>query len=437
MATTSQKHLISRWQRPFFIIWVGQAFSLLGSSLAGFALVWWLTDTSGLATVLAFGTLMQILPQIILGPILGALVDRWNRRLVMLASDSTIAIFSLGLASLLFLERGQVWHIYAILFVRALCGVFHLLAMQASTPLMVPEEQLGRVAGVNQTLQGAMNILTPVLGALLLGLIPIQYILLIDVGTALLAVVPLIFIPIPHPTHSMSASIDGEPGEPTSFGQELKSGLVYVWNWPGLRGLILMATISNFMTIPAMSFIPLVVTKNFGLGVLEVGWMGTVQGIGLLVGGILLTAWGGFKKKMLTVLPAVMLMGVGLAQIGLAPANLFVIALAGNLIFATMRPIIDGSTFAMLQAIIPPEKQGRVLSIILSGSASSAFGGLLIAGPIVDATSLRLWFVLAGVVAIIIGLSGFFIPAIFSLEDRRNLEISGNVLVGSPERKFS
>jgi DHA3 family macrolide efflux protein-like MFS transporter len=431
MDTTSQINHSTRWQRLFFTIWIGQACSLLGSSLAGFALVWWLTDTTGSASVLAVGTLVQILPQIIFGPILGALVDRWDRRIVMLISDITIAIFSLGLAGLYYFDKTQIWHIYVIIFVRALSGVFHLLAMQASTPLMVPEKQLGRVAGMNQTLQGAMNIMAPVLGALLLGLIPIQYILLIDVGTALLAILPLFFIRIPKPTRSMPASIDGGPAEPTSFGQELKYGLAYVWNWPGLRGLILMATIANFMTIPAMSFIPLVVTKNFGLGVLEVGWMGTVQGIGLLVGGLLLAAWGGFKKKILTVLPAVMLMGVGLTLIGLAPGNLFMVALAGNLIFALMRPIIDGSTFAMLQAIIPAEKQGRVLSIILSGSAASAFGGLLIAGPVVDATSLRLWFILAGAVAIMIGLCGFFIPSVIFIEDRRTLEISGNVLVGS------
>jgi DHA3 family macrolide efflux protein-like MFS transporter len=411
----------ARWQGPFFAIWGGQAFSLLGSSLAGFALVWWLTDTTGSATILAVGTLVQILPQILLGPILGALVDRWNRRKVMIAADSSIALFSLGLAVSFCLGQAQVWQVYGIIFVRALGGIFHLLAMQASTPLMVPEKHLGRVAGMNQTLQGGMNILGPVLGALLLGLISIPGVLLIDVGTALLAVLPLIFIPIPQPARVKPAVAEGQAADARSFGAELREGWRYVWNWPGLRALILMATISNFMTIPAMSFIPLVVTRHFGLGVLEVGWMGTAQGIGLLAGGLLLAAWGGFKKRMLTILPAVLVMGCGLAGIGLAPKNFFTAALLGNLIFAFMRPIIDGSLFAMLQSIVSPEKQGRVLSIVLSGSAASAFGGLLIAGPVVDATSLPLWFVLAGAVAILIGLAGFFIPAVFRLEECRTI----------------
>jgi DHA3 family macrolide efflux protein-like MFS transporter len=232
----------------------------------------------------------------------------------------------------------------------------------------------------------------------------------------------LFFIPIPQPVRIAPSSADGQTAPGSSFIQELQDGLQYVWRWPGLRNLILMATIANFMTIPAMSFIPLVVTRQFGLGVLEVGWMGTAQGVGLLAGGLLLAAWGGFKKRMLTALPAVVLMGIGLVMIGLSPKNLFSIALLGNLVFAFMRPIIDGSIFAILQAIIPPDKQGRVLSIILSGSAASAFGGLLIAGPVVDATSLPLWFVLAGSVSIAVGLTGFLIPSVIHLEQKKEAQ---------------
>jgi MFS transporter, DHA3 family, macrolide efflux protein len=411
---------LANWKRSFFTIWGGQAFSLLGSSLAGFALVWWLTSTTGSATVLAFGTLMQVLPQILLGPLLGALVDRWNRRQVMIVSDSVIAAFSLGLALLFWQGKAAFWHVYIILFVRAV-GVFHLLAMQASTPLMVPEKHLGRVAGANQTLQGVMNIVAPALGAVLLGIFPIHVVLLIDVGTALLAILPLFVILIPQPTPTI-ADVPEEmeqavavPGR-ASLGQEMSEGLQFVWGWPGLRAIILLAMISNLMTIPAMSFLPLMVTRHFGGGVLEVGWMSTVQGAGLLCGGLLLAIWGGFKKRILTILPAVIVMGLGLGSIGLAPANLFMLGLAGNFIFCLMRPVIDGSMFAILQSIIPPEKQGRVLSIVLSGSATSALLGLLVAGPVVDATSLPLWFILSGSVSAAVGIGGFLLPSVMGIE---------------------
>ena len=142
------------------------------------------------------------------------------------------------------------------------------------------------------------------------------------------------------------------------------------------------------------------------------------QWLGLLGGGLLLGAWGGFNRRILTILPAVILMGCGLILLGLAPARLFPLGLAGNLIFCFMRPIIDGSLFAMLQSVVPSEKQGRVLSIILSGSAASSLLGLLIAGPLVDATSLPLWFLLAGLVSAAVGASGFLIPAVLTIESQ-------------------
>jgi DHA3 family macrolide efflux protein-like MFS transporter len=411
----------ANWARPFFTIWIGQAFSLLGSSLAGFALVWWLTSTTGSATILAIGTLMQVLPQIVLGPLLGALVDRWNRRLVLLVSDSVIAAFSFGLVLLFWLGKTAFWHVYIVLFVRAVGGVFHLLAMQASTPLMVPGKHLGRVAGANQTLQGVTNIVAPALSAVLLGILPIQGVLIIDVGTALLAVLPLFFIAIPQPVFTIAAGPEHSVTIPeqASLGQELREGLRFVWGWAGLRTIILLAMISNLMTIPAMSFLPLMVTKYFGGGVLEVGWMSTVQGAGLLCGGLLLTIWGGFKERILTILPAVIVMGLGLGGIGLAPSNLFMLGLVGNFIFCLMRPVIDGSMFAFLQSIIPPEKQGRVLSIVLSGSAASALLGLLVAGPVVDATSLPLWFILSGMISVAVGISGFLLPSVIGIEQGR------------------
>jgi DHA3 family macrolide efflux protein-like MFS transporter len=407
----------SRWKRPFFSIWTGQAFSLLGSSLAGFALVWWLTSTTGSATILAMGTLMQVLPQILLGPLMGALVDRWDRRLVMITADGLIALFSLSLAVLFMLGIAAFWHVYIILFVRAVGGVFHLLTMQASTPLMVPEKHLGRVAGVNQTLQGAMNILAPVLGALLLGILPIQGVLMIDVGTAALAILPLCFIPIPKPEQS-SVAADGEAQAVSSLGTEVRAGFRYAWNWPGLRNLIIMVTIANLFGIPAMSFIPLLVTRHFGLGVMQVGWMGTAEGVGVLCGGLLLSIWGGFHKRIHTIILGAFLQGVGLLAIGLAPANSFLLALAGNLVWTLTRPILDGTIFTMVQTVVPPNLQGRVFSIMLSGAGASSLLGLSLAGPIVDRTGVPFWYLLTGSVVIMVSAFGLFLPSVMKIENK-------------------
>ena len=126
----------TNWKRPFFLIWTGQAISLLGSSLVQFALIWWLTKQTGSAAVLATATLVAILPTVFLGPFAGALVDRWSRRVVMIVSDACVALATLILVVLFWLGIAQPWHIYVILFFRSLTGVFQGPAMLASTSLM-------------------------------------------------------------------------------------------------------------------------------------------------------------------------------------------------------------------------------------------------------------------------------------------------------------
>jgi DHA3 family macrolide efflux protein-like MFS transporter len=142
------------WAPRFFIIWTGQAFSLVGSALAQFALVWWLTRRTGFATILATSSLVALLPQILLGPFVGALVDRWNRRLIMIVADTAIAAATGVLLCLFAAGIVEVWHIYLILFARSLGGAFHYPAMSSSTSLMVPGRHLTRVSGLNQLLQG-------------------------------------------------------------------------------------------------------------------------------------------------------------------------------------------------------------------------------------------------------------------------------------------
>src|SRR5574341_1229164 len=124
---------------PFGVLWAGQAISLFGSSLVQFALVWWLTQTTRSATVLAMATLVAVLPNVLLGPVAGVLVDRWNRRVIMIVADALVALATLVLAVLFLVGAAQVWHVYVILFFRAVAGIFHSTAMQTSTSLMVPD----------------------------------------------------------------------------------------------------------------------------------------------------------------------------------------------------------------------------------------------------------------------------------------------------------
>jgi DHA3 family macrolide efflux protein-like MFS transporter len=412
----------SKWQIPFFTIWTGQAFSLLGSMLVHFALVWWLTQKTGSATVLAIGTLIGLLPGIVLGPIVGALVDRWNRRVVMIVADGVIALATVVLAFLFAFNAVQVWHIYVLLFIRALGGGFHWPAMQASTSLMVPEQQLSRVSGLNQALNGLMNIMSPPLGAFLMGILPLQAILAIDVGTAALAIVSLFFVPIPQPARRPAAAdAEGgaEKGKP-SVWTELGDGLRYVRNWPGLLVVILLGALGNLLFNPAFSLLPILVTDHFDGGALELGWIEAAGGIGIVLGGLILSAWGGFKRRILTTLMGFVGIGAGILLMGLAPASAYWLALAAIFIVGMSISMTDGPLMAVIQAEVAPEMQGRVFTLLISAVKVASPLSLVIAGPVADWLGVRVWYWIAGVGCLLLGGWAFSIRAVVNLENNNN-----------------
>ena len=404
------------WAPRFFTIWTGQAFSLLGSQLVSFAVIWWLTQTTGSATVLATASLVGLLPQVILGPFTGTLVDRWSRRLTMIVADSLIALATVGLAILFALGHVQIWQVYALLFVRSVCGGFHWPAMQASTTLMVPKEHLSRVQGLNQMLNGGMSIASAPLGALLLVWLPMQGILAIDVVTAMLAVIPLFFFQVPQPEVQLQPN--GQPK--TSYWQDFRAGFRYVWGWPGLMLIGIMATVINFLLTPAFSLLPILVTRHFNGQAIQLATLESFSGIGFIVGGLILSAWGGFKRRILTSLSGLFAMGIGCFVMGILPPNAFVLAVATMLFLGIINPIVNGPLLAAVQAVVAPEMQGRVFTLINTMAGAMSPIGLMIAGPIADKLGVQTWFIIGGVVTGLMGLVGFFVPAVMHFEDGRN-----------------
>ena len=405
--TTQQK-----WQTRFFTIWFGQAFSVLGSHLVGFAFVWYLTEETGSATILTIGTLVQVLPMVFISPIAGALVDRWNRKMVMAVFDSITALFTLFVAILFAMDNAQIWHIFLAMFVRSTCGQFQWAAMTASTSLMVPKKHLSRIAGANQTLQGAMNIIGPALGAFLIETLPIQATLYIDVITAFLAVGPLLLFKIPQPMRNGTSASANKDGKSTLW-QDLGEGWRYVVGWPSLIGILFLSMLINFLINPAFSLLPLVVTDHFNKGAYEYGLMNSTFGVGIIVGGLVLSSWGGFKNKLLTSLIALSLSGIALTFVGFAPANMYLLALTGVTLFGFLNPLINGPFFAAIQAKVEPEIQGRVFSLITAGASLAQPLGLAIAGPVADATNNQLWFMVGGILTSLAGVSSIiFFPSL-------------------------
>ncbi len=402
----------AKWKAPFFTIWTGQQLSLLGSQAAQFALVWWLTTTTGSATVLATATTVALIPQILLGPLAGAYVDRWNRRIVMLLSDSFIALVSLWLAYMFWSGAMQVWHVYIVMLARSLGDVFQWPAMAASTSLMVPEKHLTRVAGMNQTLKGLLIIVGSPLGALLLSLIPLHGVMLVDLGTALFAVAPLLFIAIPQPVRS-----GGEGSKRPSIWSDLREGFFYLRGWPGAMALIIGALIFKIALTPAFSLVPLLVRSHFGGGAPQLALLDSSVGIGILLGGLALSVWGGFKRKVYTLLMGIIGIGIGVTITGFLPANMFFAAIGSVFVIGLTIPMADGPIMAIFQTTVAPEMQGRVFALLGSLISLSSPLGLAVAGPVSDWLGVQVWFVIAGILCITVGLIGFLIPAIVHIEE--------------------
>jgi DHA3 family macrolide efflux protein-like MFS transporter len=408
--------------KPFLTLWSGQAISLFGSQLVQFALIWWLTQETGSATVLAMAALVGLIPQVVLGPFVGVLVDRWNRRVVMLAADGMVALATVVLALLFWSGGVQIWQVFVILFVRALAGAFHWPAMQASVVLMVQERHLTRVQGLNQMMQGALNIVSAPVGALLLSVLPVQGVLAIDVVTAVIAITILFFINVPQPENHRAQSAKTLREFNREFTQDLKAGLRYVWSWPALMIIMVMAMIINLLLNPAFSLLPLLVTEHFGGDALQLGLLESMFGLGLVVGGILLGIWGGFKRKAATSMCGLIGMGLACLVVGFTPPTMFYLAVAGAFVIGYMNSFVNGPLFAILQTVVAPEMQGRVFTLIGSLSGLMSPIGLIIAGPVADVFGVPSWFVIGGVATMLMGITGFFIPAIMNIEEERQHE---------------
>lgn len=402
--------LESRTMRPFLILWSGQSLSLIGTQAVQFALIWWLTETSGSATILATATLLALLPPVILGPVIGALIDRWNRKTIMLAADGFAAAASLVLAWMFATGIAGVPHVLALVLLRSLAAAFHAPAMIASTTLMVPEQHLTRVQGLNQSMQGLLTIVAAPLGALLLATFSMTGVMMVDVITALIAIVPLAAIRVPRPPRSVAH-------ERTSVWTETVAGFRYLMQRRAHRTLIVMSTVINALLVPAFSLLPLFVLQRLNGGAAEFGWLTSSLGVGLVVGGIALSAWGGFRKRIVTTLAGMIGLGLAAAAVGLTPASSFWWMLVSMVCVGLIVPIVNGPVYAILQATIAPDHQGRVFSLVGSLATGMAPLGLVVAAPVAEAVGVGAWFIAGGIVCVAMGLAGFFVPALMAIEE--------------------
>jgi len=249
---------------------------------------------------------------------------------------------------------------------------------------------------------------------MLLEMVPTQSVLAIDVVTALIAVLPLLVIAIPQPARRATSTAG-----PSSYWGDLREGLRYVVRWPGLLGVILLAMMLNFWLSPSSSLTPLVVTRVFGKGAVELGWTRAAHGVGIIIGGLVLSVWGASRRRMVTSFCGIVGIGLGVIVFGVAPATQFWLLLAASFLLGLASVIANGPLFAIFQSAVAPQVQGRVFSLIGAGSAAMMPLSLLIAGPLADRVGVRFWYILGGTITIAVTLAASRIPAIMNIEQNR------------------
>ncbi len=327
----------------------------------------------------------------------------------MILADLSISLITLVLVVLFLTNTIQVWQIYIALVLRAIGQSFHFPAMQAVVPMIVPEQNLSRAAGLTQTLQGVINIAGPPVGAMLLGLLPMQGVLLLDIITAIIAVGCLLPIFIPQPVRNASTV-------KTSVKIEMMEGFRYLRDRGGIKALIVLSAVVTFFLIPAFTLLPILVSRHLNGEVLKLGWLNSAFGVGMIAGGLILGAWGGFKRRIVTCLSGVILAGVATVGIGFTSMTLFLLGVAGSVLVGAGISFASAPIMASLQASVAKDMQGRVFALFGSISSIITPLGLAISGPIADAIGIRMLFYIAGAAVLLIGIAGFFIPSLMNLE---------------------
>jgi len=374
MSDTSVSLQPSTGMRTFTTVWLGQLISVIGTGLTAFSLSLWVYDRTKSITTFALVLLCSALPEILVAPFAGLLVDRLNRRLVMIISDSLSAMTTLALALLLFSDQIAIWHVYVIVLLNATFNTCHGLAYSSIAPLLVPKEQLGRASGMVEFAQALAQLIAPILAGSLFALIGLQGVLLIDMVSFLVALSMLLVVSVPRQPRAADSGAGG------TFLRDILYGWRYTWERSGLLVLLLYLATANFLIEVAYVLLTPLVRSFASTTVL--GTILSVGGIGYLVGSVLLSLWKNPRRRMPVILGAVVVAGLAISLIGLLPNPLLVGA--GVFLAFCGLATAAGSSQVIWQTKVPLEVQGRVFAFRRMFLASAVPLSYLIAGPLAE-----------------------------------------------------
>ncbi|NLP44849.1 MAG: MFS transporter [Peptococcaceae bacterium] len=371
---------------------ISQNVSLFGSSVVGFAIIWYITLETSSGFWLMMSTICAMLPQVVVSLWGGVWADRHNRKYLIMLADAFIALATLGLAIAFWAGFQHLELLLAVAAVRSIGGGIQAPAVNAIFPQLVPREKLTRVQGINQTLNSVLLLLSPAVGGIILGSLSIVWAFLLDVVTAALAIIIFSFIKVEKIQRTATA---------TSLFTELRQGIAYTFGHPILRGIIICCACSFFLITPAAILTPLLVERSFGSDVWRLTANEVVWTFGSLIGGIFVSLHGNFKNKIRTIALCLVAFGVTFGLLGLA--GNFVIYLIIMGIAGFFMPMIATAQTVLIQETAEPGMLGRVFSIVQIIAASSMPIAILFFGPLADVISVEAILIVSGVFLALVG----------------------------------
>jgi MFS family permease len=421
--------------RAFVIVWFGQVVSLFGTAMSAFALTIWAWQVTGSAQALALVGFFSFAPTVIMSPLAGVLIDRWNRKLVMALSDlaaglATIVVFALYLSG-----RLEIWHLYVTGAFTGIFQAFQWPAYSAAISTMLPKSQYARANGMISLADMSSGVAAPLLAGLLLTMVDVSGILAIDIITFVVALLALLVVRIPQPVETAA----GREARGTLLS-ESGYGFRYILARPSLLGLQLVFFVGNLMGSLGFTLVAPMVLSRTGSDQLALGSIQSAAGLGGVIGGLLLSTWGGPKRKVHGVLAGHVLMGL-FSQVLFGLGQSLPVWLATSFLGLMIMPVLNGSNQAIWQAKVAPDVQGRVFAVRrliaqisapvgtlaagflaeqvfepgmrAGGALAGTFGWLVGSGP---GAGMALLIVLSGVVVMAGGLAGYLVRPVREAE---------------------
>jgi MFS transporter, DHA3 family, macrolide efflux protein len=392
------KQEMNHWKRNTILFLGSQTISLFGSALVQYAIMWYITLNTQSGVMMTISIICGFVPTFFLSPFAGVWADRYNRKMLIILSDSLIAVSTLVLAILFLMGYEALWLLFLMSAIRAIGTGIQGPAVGAILPQLVPEDKLTKVNGTNGSIQALIMLLAPMASAALLTMASMEAIFFIDVVTAVIAIfILLTFLQIP--IHAKAAE-----KQTTSYFTDLKQGFIYIQNHAFVKKFFVFFAFFFVLAAPVAFLTPLQVTRSFGDDVWRLTAIEITFSIGMMLGGAIMASWGGFKNKIHTMTLAALVMGACTFALGIVPNFWIYIVFMG--IVGVAMPIFNTPSTVLLQEKVEGDYLGRVFGVLGMISTSMMPLGMLIFGPISDIIDIE-WLLIG--TGILMFIQGFFL----------------------------